>query len=140
MIRRASTGDGLGDFIIGVDPWGAQVPHRKHDAHVKKARHLAISIFIVDGTRLLLQRRARTKYHAGGLWSNTCCSHPLWGEGFEQCAHRTLQHELGFDVPLREFGVVEYEAPVGTLFENEIVHCFRGTVTAAAGSIAVQSI
>jgi isopentenyl-diphosphate delta-isomerase len=37
-----------------------------------------------------------------------------------------MVEELGFSVPLTHLGVTEYAAPVGKLFENEVVHCFRG--------------
>ncbi len=29
---------------------------------------------------MLLQQRAQDKYHSGGLWTITCCSHPLPGD------------------------------------------------------------
>ena len=49
----------------------------KQEAHVKGLLHRAFSIFIFnDKNELLLERRAFKKYHSGGLWTNTCCSHP----------------------------------------------------------------
>ena len=42
--------------------------------------HRAFSVFLFDGDdRLLLQRRARSKITFPGVWTNTCCSHPLHG-------------------------------------------------------------
>ena len=48
----------------------------------------------------MLQRRALSKYHSGGLWTNTCCSHPREGESTKEAAHRRLLEEMGFDCEL----------------------------------------
>lgn len=118
--------DGLTDTIIGLDENGRPYPIGKLDAHRVSTRHLAVSVFLMQGEKLLLQRRAAGKYHAPLLWANTACSHPLWGEAPEACAERTLRRELGFTVSIRQFAVTHYEARVGALFENETVHCYRG--------------
>lgn len=122
--------DGLSDTIIGLDDNDHPYPIGKLDAHRVSTRHLAISVFLMRGEKLLLQRRAAGKYHAPLLWANTACSHPLWGETPEACAERTLRRELGFSVPISRFAITHYEAPVGALFENETVHCFRGELDA----------
>ena len=68
----------------------------------------------------MLQRRALSKYHSGGLWANTCCSHPLRGEILEEAIHSRLLHEMGFDCELYKLfhfiyhveldnGLIEYE-------------------------------
>jgi isopentenyl-diphosphate delta-isomerase len=101
-------------------------PIEKIKAHTDNIRHVAVSIFIVHNNRLLLQKRAATKYHSAGLWANTVCSHPQWQESAEACASRRLQEELGWQVPLTPFGSIDYAARVGDLFENEHVHCFYG--------------
>jgi isopentenyl-diphosphate Delta-isomerase len=120
------------ELITGVDDAGGFYPVEKLAAHCVSIRHLAISVFLFDGTgRLLLQRRADGKYHSGGLWANSCCSHPRWNEGPGDCARRRLQEELGLQAPLEEFAVLDYAAPVGRLYENEVVHCFRGRLDAA---------
>lgn len=98
----------------------------KLEAHLGNIRHVAVSIFIFHGDKLLLQRRAETKYHSAGLWANTVCSHPRWNESVDDCAHRRLNEELGWNVPLFAFGSIDYSARVGDLFENEYVHCFYG--------------
>jgi len=49
----------------------------KLEAHKKGLLHRAFSIIIFNSRHeFLLQRRALTKYHCPGLWSNACCSHP----------------------------------------------------------------
>ena len=48
----------------------------KMEAHEKGILHRAFSVFILnDKSELLIQRRAKTKYHSAGLWTNSCCSH-----------------------------------------------------------------
>ena len=71
----------------------------KLEVHQKGLLHEAFSIFIFDKNHnLLLQKRAVEKYHSGGLWTNTCCSHPRAGEELEHAIHRRLVEEMGFDV------------------------------------------
>ena len=116
---------------------GTHYPVEKLDAHRRGLRHLAISAFVFDGDHLLIQRRADGKYHCGGLWANTVCTHPHWGEGFAECATRRLDEELGFTVPLIETGIAEYRAEVGNgLIEHEVVHMFRGSARRATLRLA----
>lgn len=124
----ASFDDGLADTIIGLGDDDRPYPIVKLDAHRQSTRHLAISVFLTQGEKLLLQRRAAGKYHAPLLWANTACSHPLWGETPEACVARTLQRELGFCVPVRQFALTHYETQVGDLFENETVHCYQAAL------------
>ncbi len=118
----------LRELITGIydDKTRGFYPIEKLDAHVRNVPHVAISIFVFSDQHLLLQKRADTKYHSGGLWANTVCSHPRWKEAVDVCAVRRLQEELGWEVPLREFGRIDYAARVGELYENEQVHCFHG--------------
>lgn len=114
-------------IIPAIEPGGQLYPIEKLDAHRRGLLHLAISVFVFSGDRLLIQRRAESKYHSGGLWANTCCTHPDWGEDLEIAAHRRLKDELGLAVPsLEERSVIEYRAQVSdTLWEHERVHVFR---------------
>ena len=108
---------------------GSLFPIEKMRAHELGALHLAISVFVFN-TRgeLLIQRRALGKYHCGGLWANTCCSHPHWQEDIAASADRRMREELGGSVPLHPLGTVTYKADVGGgLIEHERVHMFRGT-------------
>ena len=68
----------------------------KQEAHVEGKLHRAFSVFLTneDG-EILLQRRALTKYHSGGLWTNACCSHPV-GEVLADARVR-LMEELGVE-------------------------------------------
>jgi isopentenyl-diphosphate Delta-isomerase len=104
-------------------------------AHQPPGRlHRAISVFLLDqDDRLLLQRRAEGKYHSGGLWSNTCCSHPRAGEPPAEAAARRVREELGVTAQeLTAAGTVIYRVtdPVSGLVEHEFNHLFTGRVLA----------
>jgi isopentenyl-diphosphate Delta-isomerase len=98
----------------------------KLTVHQLGLRHPAVSVFVMDGDRTLLQRRALGKYHTPGLWTNTCCTHPQWGEEATDCARRRLFEELGITgLILRSVGQIEYRADVGGgLTEHEVVEVF----------------
>ena len=116
-------------FLIAVDTDDRETGVvGKMTAHRKGILHRAFSIFVFDeDDRLLLQKRADGKYHSGGLWSNTCCSHPGAGESLLDAAHRRLREEMGFDCPLRAvFGFVYRAALDGGLVEHEFDHVVMG--------------
>ncbi|HEY1031875.1 MAG TPA: isopentenyl-diphosphate Delta-isomerase [Flavipsychrobacter sp.] len=101
----------------------------KLQAHQKGALHRALSVFILNSkNEILLQQRAFSKYHSGGLWSNTCCSHPAPRESTLHAAHRRLQEEMGFDCELAPIFTLRYKADVSNeLIENEYDHIYIGT-------------
>ncbi len=107
-------------------------PVEKLEVHQRGLRHMAISVFVMDGARVLIQRRALSKYHTPGLWANTCCTHPRWGEDPADCAVRRLHEELGITgLDLYRAGGVEYRAEVGNgLIEHEVVDIFTAQTTA----------
>jgi isopentenyl-diphosphate delta-isomerase len=75
----------------------------------------------------MLQRRALSKYHCPGLWSNTCCSHPRPGEHLIMAAKRRLKEEMGISVPIKEVGVeFIYKVKIGDLIEHEYDHVLYG--------------
>ncbi len=96
-------------------------------AHRAGTLHLAVSVFVFDRDDMLIQRRAATKYHCGGQWANTCCTHPYWDEPLKEAAQRRLFEELGFRLPLAPAGTLTYATPVTQgLFEHERVQVFAG--------------
>ena len=82
--------------VILVDAHDRETGHApKLAAHRQGLLHRAISVSVVDAQgRLLLQRRAREKYHSGGLWTNACCTHPRPGETTDDAAERRLAEDL----------------------------------------------
>jgi isopentenyl-diphosphate delta-isomerase len=99
----------------------------KMEAHINGTLHRAFSVFILnDSAELLLQQRAAGKYHSAGLWSNTCCSHPMPAESTLAAAHRRLKEEMGFDCELKPLFTLRYKAVVGDLIENEYDHIYIG--------------
>ncbi len=106
---------------------GRLVPVEKLEVHRRGLRHKAVSVFVLEGTRVLIQKRAAGKYHTPGLWANTCCTHPRWEETALACAGRRLDEELGIGgLSLGHVGQVEYRADVGRgMVEHELVEIFR---------------
>ncbi len=105
---------------------GVLVPVEKLEVHRSGLRHKAVSVFVMQGDQVLIQRRALSKYHTPGLWANTCCTHPLWDEAPADCAIRRLREELGITGLHTEYrDQVEYRADVGNgMTEHEVVDLF----------------
>lgn len=120
-------------IIPAIAADGTLFPVEKLAAHRVGQLHLAVSVFVFDETgALLIQQRARGKYHCGGQWANTCCSHPNWGETPADAARRRLQEELGLLTPLRARAVLDYAAEVTDgLIEHERVHVYSSRVLRA---------
>lgn len=109
------------DEAIGIED--------KTRAHLQGVLHRAFSVFVINAAgQLLLQRRALTKYHSRGLWSNTCCGHPRPGEIVEKASRRRLKEEMGFDADLRGIFNFIYRANLEDgLIENEYDHVLLGS-------------
>lgn len=117
------------DTVALVDQAGNDVGDSdKMEAHRKGLIHRAVSVFLFDSSgRLLLQRRAQGKYHSGGLWANTCCTHPYPKETAVLTAHRRLKEEMGISCKLKEIFAFTYRAKVDNgLTEHERDHVFIG--------------
>ena len=108
------------DIVVGEE--------EKVKAHSKRLRHRAFSIFVFNSKgEILLQKRARNKYHSGGLWSNACCGHPRPGEKLERATKRRLEEEMGFNCDLKFLFKFRYRIDFGNgLSENEFDHVFVG--------------
>lgn len=124
---------GAADWVVVVDEHDrglATMP--KLDAHIAPGtlhRAFSVVLFDLDG-RVLLQRRAWSKHHFRGLWSNTCCSHPRPGETLDGAARRRLDEELG----LHHTGVLQHRGSfvyrsqdlASGLVEHELDHVLVG--------------
>ncbi len=130
MTARASQdAPGAAGMIPAWDD-GVLRPVEKLEVHRRGLRHKAVSVFVMQGDAVLLQRRALGKYHTPGLWANTCCTHPHWDEPPEHCAERRLREELGIEgLTLSHRDRVEYRADVGGgLIEHELVDIYVAAV------------
>lgn len=117
------------DKIIEVDLLDKEIKEvTKEDAHKHGILHRAFSVVLFNKSKILLQQRAHEKYHCGGLWTNTCCSHPRWNEGLEAAVSRRLKEEMGIkDVKLEEiYSFTYYYKFENGLAEFEYDHVFVG--------------
>lgn len=121
------------DRMSMIPAWvdGTLAPVEKMKVHREGLRHKAVSVFVMHHDKVLIQRRALSKYHTPGLWANTCCTHPLWNEVPEVCAIRRLNEELGITGLYPSFrDQVEYRADVGGgMIEHEVVDIFLAEAT-----------
>src|SRR6059036_639179 len=120
----------MNEQIILVDRQDRALgPIEKLAAHRRPAKlHRAFSIFVFNSQKqMLLQLRARGKYHFGGLWTNACCSHPRWGEELGWAVNRRLKEECGFAAELAEAFSFIYQADWNeSVAEHELDHVFVG--------------
>lgn len=106
------------DNIIGYD--------EKMNVHLKGKLHRAFSVFIWDNKekKILIQKRAAEKYHSGGKWSNSCCSHPYRDEAFETSVARCIQDEFGIHIDpanrMQCLGKFLYKSDYNGIYEHEI--------------------
>jgi isopentenyl-diphosphate Delta-isomerase len=117
------------EYIIAVDKFDKEIGSiEKMEAHHKGILHRAFSILIFNSRKqILLQKRSEKKYHSPGLWTNTCCSHPRYGESLQNAAYRRLNEEMGFTCDLSDIFSFTYKVELeDNLFENEYDHVFIG--------------
>ena len=100
----------------------------KLEVHKRTLLHRAVSVFVVNSKgEWLLQRRAFDKYHSNGLWTNTCCTHPLPGESSQDAAVRRLGEEMGMMCHLHFLFTFIYKGKLDNeLSEHELDHVFLG--------------
>lgn len=141
--RREEPGNGIDelmahdpardDLLILVDGRDRETgTATKQRTHAEGLLHRAFSVVLVrdgeSGPEMLLVKRALCKYHSGGLWANSCCSHPRVGEDTIDAAYRRVREELGCNaVGLRELCAFAYRAEFETgLCEYEYDHVIVG--------------
>ncbi len=115
--------------VIIVDALDNEIGlEEKIRAHKLGLLHRAFSVFVFNSkNELLLQKRSLSKYHSPGLWSNTCCSHPVFRGNIKEQAEKRLMHEMGISSNLKEKFSFVYRAELGNgLIEHEFDHVFFG--------------
>src|SRR5882724_11921872 len=120
----------MNEFLILVDdhdkPWGKL---EKDQVHQLGLLHRAFSVFIFNSKgELILQQRADEKYHSGGLWTNTVCSHPRFGEELKDAIDRRLEEEMGLACETNFIFSFKYKTEFDNgLIEHELDHVYYGT-------------
>ena len=117
------------DHVILVSSEDKSIGYmEKIEAHQKGLLHRAISVFILnEREEMLIQRRALSKYHTPGIWSNTACSHPRKNETVMEAADRRLFEEMGMKTTLNYGFKFLYKAEFKNgLIEHELDHVFFG--------------
>jgi isopentenyl-diphosphate delta-isomerase len=113
--------------VILVDPQDNAIgTMEKMEAHKKGLLHRAFSVVIFNSKgEMLIQKRAHTKYHSAGLWTNACCSHPMPGEAIEDATRRRLLFEMGIDLSTHFAFKFTYKVSLDHgLIEHEVDHVF----------------
>ena len=120
------------EYVVLVNEQDQELgTEEKMTAHKLGLLHRAFSVFVYrktgEVTEFLLQQRHQSKYHCGGLWTNTCCSHPRLGEDVISAGQRRLKEEMSIDLPLKNVGSFRYHAILDNgLSEHELDHVLVG--------------
>lgn len=123
----------MSEYVVVVDENDlVQGSGEKVDVHRRAILHRAFSVIIFDEQgRMLVQRRSTSKYHCGGLLTNSCCGHPRPGEDIVAAAKRRVGEELGAELAPnpRCIGRFRYRVDLDNgMIENEIVHVFISSI------------
>jgi isopentenyl-diphosphate delta-isomerase len=120
----------MNELLILVDENDKEIGlMEKMPAHKSGKLHRAFSVFIFNTKgELLLQQRADSKYHSGGLWTNTCCSHPVSGEEIAVTIKKRLKEEMGIECATSfQFSFIYKSELANGLTEHELDHVYFGT-------------
>ncbi len=121
--------DIMNEFLILVDENDKELgKSEKMVTHQLGLLHRAFSVFLFNPNgELLLQQRSDSKYHSAGLWSNSCCSHPNYGEKLPTAIERRLLEELGMKCKTTFAFSFLYKAELaGDIIEHEFDHVYFG--------------
>lgn len=96
----------------------------KLSAHTSKTKlHAAFSSYVFNNDgKFLVTQRSHSKKVWHGIWTNSCCGHPLPGEKREDAVKRRLYYELGLIAEKVELVVPDYvykTPPYNGIVEHE---------------------
>ena len=135
------------EVLILVDAEDREIgTEEKLKTHQLGKLHRAFSVFIFrknnsGDVEMLLQQRATHKYHCGGLWSNTCCSHPRVGEDIIAAGNRRLKEEMLIATQLYHVGSFCYKVECANgLIENELDHVLIGVYSEDIATVNADEV
>ncbi|HPD96301.1 MAG: isopentenyl-diphosphate Delta-isomerase [Bacteroidales bacterium] len=117
------------ELITLVDENDREVGYaEKLAVHQKGLLHRAFSVLVFNSKgEMLIHKRALSKYHSPGLWTNACCSHLPKGETMKEAIHSRLTFEMGIDCDLQLAFTFHYKVEFEQgLTENELDWVFFG--------------
>lgn len=120
--------------MVLVDERGKPIGDQPKSAvhHARTPLHLAFSLYLLDADgRLLMTRRALSKVTWPGVWTNSCCGHPMPGEAMTDAVNRRLAQETGLRVTGLRMVLPDFSyrvQDVSGIWENEICPVYLGTV------------
>ncbi len=125
----SSTGNIEEEFIDVVGTDGRKTGIRKKRAliHRDGDLHQTVHVWISDGKRVLLQKRAPQKDSFPNKWDVSAAGHVSSGEDIEQAAMRECYEELGLKRQLDEFNFIgkSYQYHENDLIkDNELVYIY----------------
>jgi isopentenyl-diphosphate Delta-isomerase len=99
----------------------------KMKVHELGLLHRAFSLLIFNSkNEMLIHKRASSKYHCPGLWTNACCSHPSLDNDIIFDIQKRLYEEMGMKAyKIKELFTFTYRKEFDNgLIENEIDRIF----------------